>query len=140
MLILKVLNDQEIAARLRHFRKITGTPNKTISVSLGVVPGFVSDVFNGKKKCSRETLEKICEVMGVPMKEFYDINEIDDCELIINESADNYNVQKIKQIAKKIEAELLDAVEKYGMTQDKVDQYADLLGTQTKVFVDQNKQ
>jgi len=90
----------DIAERLRYFRDKTGTLGKTIAISMGVEESFISGVFTGKKKCSTENLEKICNVMGVSLQEFYSNDDL----LTAEERAlvDNFRAIKNPEARKRI--------------------------------------
>ena len=60
-----------IGNRIREFRKERGISAKEIAISLGVSSSFISGIEKGTNKCSLETLDKICTILGVSLAEFF---------------------------------------------------------------------
>ncbi|MGE5632676.1 MAG: helix-turn-helix domain-containing protein [Caulobacteraceae bacterium] len=52
-------------------RKSRSLTLKELSCRIGVTPSFISDIENGKKTPSLETLGKLSEALGIPLFEFF---------------------------------------------------------------------
>lgn len=62
----------DVGERIRKLRKERGISAKEIAVSLGVSPSFIPGIDKGKYKCSLESLDKICTVLGITLHDFFE--------------------------------------------------------------------
>ncbi|WP_425060205.1 hypothetical protein SCACP_08740 [Sporomusa carbonis] len=61
----------DIGSRIRELRAERGISAKEIAISLNVTPSFISGIEKGNNKCSLENLERICNVLGITISDFF---------------------------------------------------------------------
>ncbi|MBB5351077.1 transcriptional regulator with XRE-family HTH domain [Haloferula luteola] len=65
--MLTHLNDAEIGAALREWRKRSKTTAQALAQSAKISQGYLSDIENGRRRLTRGTLEKIAASEGVSL-------------------------------------------------------------------------
>ena len=72
----------DVASKIRHFRKLSGLSAKELAATLDVSQSFVSGLENGSKKCSLETLDKICIALRISLAQFFADTQESEQELL----------------------------------------------------------
>ncbi|NPV72880.1 MAG: helix-turn-helix transcriptional regulator [Pelotomaculum sp.] len=71
----------DIGDRIRSIRTSKRITASMIAKEIGVAQSFISAIENGTKKCSLETLDKICKILGITLSEFFAIEGQDLAQL-----------------------------------------------------------
>ncbi|TMV49401.1 helix-turn-helix transcriptional regulator [Paenibacillus mesophilus] len=66
----------DFAKRLTHFREASGLSKNQLSIKSGVSQPYIGDIESGKKKPTIDTIERLCEALGVTLSQFF--SSIDD--------------------------------------------------------------
>lgn len=65
----------DVGARIKELRTERNISAKQLAVELGFSQSFMSALEKGVKKCPLETLENICEVLGLSLAEFFSTDQ-----------------------------------------------------------------
>ena len=60
-----------VGEKIRELRKAKNITSTALAQQLGVAQSFMSGIENNNKKCSLETLDTICTILGVSLTEFF---------------------------------------------------------------------
>ncbi|UOF90836.1 helix-turn-helix domain-containing protein [Fodinisporobacter ferrooxydans] len=60
-----------VGNRIKELRKRFDINAKELALSIGVSQSFLSAIENGVKKCSLETIDKICSTLNITLSEFF---------------------------------------------------------------------
>ena len=71
---------QLLGARIREIRKARGLSQETLAELIGIEPRHVSRIEVGKSYPTISRLEKLSEVLGVPLKDFFDFDHLESPE------------------------------------------------------------
>lgn len=95
----------DVGGRIRKLRTERGISAKEVAISLGVSASFISGIEKNNDKCSLENLERICQVLGVPLAEFFaePTNDLDPELLRLLETAKKLTPEQRESVRKMLE-------------------------------------
>ena len=70
-------NKELLGARIRELRKGKGLSQEALAEMIGIEPRHVSRIEVGKSYPTISRLEKISEVLGVPMRDLFDFDHLE---------------------------------------------------------------
>jgi transcriptional regulator with XRE-family HTH domain len=65
------VSNMDIGKRLKEYRKKRGLSQKKLSYQTGISQSFISSIEANKQSPTITTLERLCEVLGITMAEFF---------------------------------------------------------------------
>ena len=93
----------DFAKRLIHFREANGLSKNQLSIKSGVSQPYIGDIESGKKKPTIDTIERLCDALGVTLAQFF--NDLDDSLPM--------DVQQLIETTKKLPPEERKALNEY---------------------------
>ena len=68
------MEEKDFALRLATLRTKKGVSARDMSLSIGQNPGYINNIESGKSSPSLAGIFYICEYLGIPPSEFFDID------------------------------------------------------------------
>ncbi len=68
------MNRVEIGKRIKKLREARGISKCKLASEAGVSPSYIPDIESGKKCPTVEVLESICDVLGITIKDFFNVS------------------------------------------------------------------
>ncbi len=65
----------DIGKRIRNLREKQGLSNRQLAVKAGISQPVMNRIENNNRKADIETLEKICEALGITLVDFFSTDE-----------------------------------------------------------------
>ncbi|WP_049784351.1 helix-turn-helix domain-containing protein [Alicyclobacillus acidocaldarius] len=97
----------DVGARLRSLRMAAGLTTKQLAEAVGVHQSFISQVENNASGIKLQTLESICDFLGISLAEFFSDhspNELPTDLLQLMRAASNLTVDQRVQLTKFLES------------------------------------
>ncbi|WP_213974293.1 helix-turn-helix domain-containing protein [Tepidanaerobacter acetatoxydans] len=88
----------DIGKRIRQLRESLGLSNRQLAIKAGLSQPVMNRIENGNRKADIETLEKICDALGITLVEFFsmDNEEMPPEYLELLKNAKNLSTEQLK--------------------------------------------
>jgi len=97
----------DVGARLRSLRTAAGLTTKQLADAVGVHQSFISQVENNSSGIKLQTLESICDFLGISLAEFFgepSTNELPTDLMQLVRAASNLTIEQRVQLTKFLES------------------------------------